>query len=146
MITPADVQTGLVITKFLFSGFNELMEIAKKSNDNATKKIIVELEGKLVDIEHLLITTKRDVNGLLVENEELKAEIAKLKATGEKEITKEGEFYINKNKPDELYCSMCYETDKLLISLKKMPIVAQNLGTHQCPKCRNLYVKENKKR
>ena len=141
MLTPGDINAALNATRLISGGLSELMKIAQKSNDIATKKLIVDLESKIVDVEHSLLQSKKEINRLLEENSELKKQLEFVE--NPKIILKDGLYY-DINDPDNPFCTTCYDKDKKLIRVQEVPDIMKRVGNYKykCYSCNTLYTEK----
>ena len=139
MVTPVDIQSGLEIIKLIFAGFSQALDIAETNKDYTTKKIIVGLESKTVDLESLLLKAKREINILVEENEALKQELQSLKSDQQEliyDLDKNVYYRKDDTEKKNAYCSSCWENKKEKHTFMKINRIGGfNMG-YICPKCK----------
>jgi ERCC4-related helicase len=122
----------------------KLTELAFKTQNIELQEGILNLREKLAEAKEALLNAKEEITTCKEENVENKQKIKVLEK--ELEIARNPEFKIafkngayykeNENIP---YCIGCFDNNKKLMSLNKLPPLFKDIGTHQCPACKTPY-------
>jgi len=92
---------------------------------------------EISDLKMRLADLKTAYAALQDENRELKEKIRTLEKDNEEPpVYKNGAYYSQNG--DGPFCSACYDKDKKLIRLTKLPTMIR-LGNHYCPVCKGTY-------
>lgn len=142
MVTPTDIQTGILGVNHLSELLKKAIALTEKTNNVEIKEIIVELRNQLADTKNLLVDTKEELINLKSDNQKLQQEVEKLKSSEWQLIfdnKKQAFFESNDTELKIPYCADCWNNKKekyILSNLNKIGGFV-NMG-YQCPSCKSI--------
>lgn len=99
-----------------------------------------ELKTKIADLAEALADARLGMLDAQSEIERLNARVAELEAAkvAEAELEKRGNVYYRKSESGETgpFCVRCFEADRVLRSLARLPAVFNAFGQYTCPQCK----------
>lgn len=120
------------------NAISSAIKITKRLNE-----ISKDMDNLIADLSLELMEVKLKLVGSMDENTQLRNELTKLKIKIDEgsPIFRSGVYYKKDN--DGPFCTACFDNDGKFIHLKLQPEGYQDISTHQCPVCNELYnVKE----
>jgi hypothetical protein len=101
-------------------------------------RIVAETNLQLAETQNKLAEQMRQNSDLRDEVTQLKKEIEALKDEDSKPVFRDGLYYLNGQEP---YCTGCYDSQRKLIRVTKLPPNVEILGfyRYQCPICKATY-------
>ena len=99
-------------------------------------RIIGETNLQLVETQNRLAEQIRQNSDLREEIAQLKKEIKVLKDEDAKPILKDGFYYAKEDGP---FCTGCYDVNKELVRVAKVPELKRIAGDYRCPRCKTYF-------
>jgi hypothetical protein len=124
----------------IVSSISTAITIAKRLKEISSNIQDAEFKNLLADLSLELADTKLRLSEIVVENSELKEEVAKLmhsKSIGDELVFKDGLYYTDNG--DGPFCPGCYDTGGKKIRTPEQQGHGRHFGKYKCPSCDEFY-------